>query len=84
MTGDARSERTVRLLVAQLEALSRAATALGPHHDEVLHLLESASVATTHAVALELLGEDQAASIWADAHRRHPELPQAPDLVPAA
>jgi hypothetical protein len=84
MTSEARSERTVRLLVGRLETVALAATSLGPHHGEVVRLLESASVATTHAVELELLREEQASSIWADAHARHPELPESPELPHAA
>jgi hypothetical protein len=58
-----RSERTSQLLVARLDALASVASQL--HHADVERLVELASVATMHAVALETL----------HAHTRHPQLP---------
>jgi hypothetical protein len=68
-----RSERTSQMLVARLDALASVAAQL--HHVEVERLLELASVATMHAVALETLHAQKAEEIWRDAHTRHPELP---------
>jgi hypothetical protein len=84
MNSELRSERTSRLLVAQLETVALAAHSLGTRHEEVVRLLESVTVAASHAVDLELLREDEAAAIWADAHARHPELPPALELMHAA
>jgi len=73
MTDETRSERTARLLVARLDAL--AAAAAGLRHAEAERLVELASVATMHAVALEMIQAERAEAIWRDAHARHPELP---------
>jgi hypothetical protein len=74
VTDVARSERTSRMLVDRLEALARAASGL--RHAEAERLVELASVATMHAVALELLQAEKADAIWREAHARHPELPE--------
>jgi hypothetical protein len=47
-----RRERIAKRLIARLDALAHTAGSL--HHPEVERLLESASVATMRAVALEL------------------------------
>jgi hypothetical protein len=73
MNDETRSERTARLLTARLEALARAASEL--RHAEAERLVELASVATMHAVALEMIQADKAEAIWREAHSRHPELP---------
>jgi hypothetical protein len=73
VTEETRSERTARLLVARLEALARAAGQL--RHAEAQRLVELASVATMHAVALEIIQAEKAEQIWREAHVRHPELP---------
>jgi hypothetical protein len=70
---ETRSERTSRMLVDRLDALARAASGLRPAEAE--RLVELASVATMHAVALELLQAERADEIWREAHARHPELP---------
>jgi hypothetical protein len=70
---ETRSERTARLLVARLDALARAAGEL--RHAEAERLVELASVATMHAVALEMIQAEKAEAIWREAHIRHPELP---------
>jgi hypothetical protein len=62
------------MLVDRLEALARAASGL--RHTEAERLVELASVATMHAVALELLHAEKADAIWREAHARHPELPE--------
>jgi ubiquinone biosynthesis protein COQ9 len=69
-----RSERTSRLLVARLDALATVASKI--HHTEAERLVELASIATMHAVALETLQAERAEAIWREAHERHPELPQ--------
>jgi hypothetical protein len=69
-----RSERTSRLLVARLDALATVASQL--RHAEAERLVELASIATMHAVALETLQAEKAEAIWREAHARHPELPQ--------
>ncbi len=74
MTEETRSERTARLLVARLDALAKVASGL--RHAEAERLVELASVATMHAVALEMLHAEKADAIWREAHARHPELPQ--------
>lgn len=74
VTAETRSERTAKLLVARLEALARAASGL--QHAEAERLVELASVATMHAVALEMLKAEKAEAIWREAHARHPELPE--------
>jgi hypothetical protein len=73
VTDETRSERTARLLVARLDALARAAGHL--RHAEAERLVELASVATMHAVALEMIQAEKAEQIWREAHVRHPELP---------
>ena len=77
---ETRSERTARLLVARLEAVARAASAL--RHGEAERLVELATVATMRAVALELLQAERAQAIWRDAHVRHPQLPQVEIRLP--
>jgi len=71
---ETRSERTTRLLVARLDELAKVASGL--HHAEATRLLELASVATMHAVALETLHAERAEAIWREAHERHPQLPE--------
>jgi hypothetical protein len=69
-----RSERTSRLLVARLNALATVAAKIS--HAEAERLVELASIATMHAVALETLRAEKAEAIWREAHARHPQLPQ--------
>ena len=73
VTREARSERTAKLLIARLDALTRAAGRL-PRGDAE-RLVELATVATMRAVALELIEADRAEAIWRAAHRRNPALP---------
>jgi hypothetical protein len=74
MTRRARTERTERILVARLEELARALERSGAPPESVGRLLESASVATINAIALNLLSEEAANQIWSGAAERHPEL----------
>jgi len=69
-----RSERTSRLLVARLDALASVASQIS--HFEAERLVELASIATMHAVALETLQAEKAEAIWREAHARHPQLPE--------
>jgi hypothetical protein len=78
---ETRTERTTRLLVSQLDALAKVASGL--HHAEARRLVELASVATMHAVALETLHAERAEAIWREAHERHPELPEVVIALPA-
>jgi hypothetical protein len=80
VTDETRSERTTRLLVARLDALAKVASSL--HHAEATRLVELASVATMHAVALETLQAETAEAIWREAHGRHPELPEVVVVLP--
>jgi hypothetical protein len=80
MNAETRSERTARLLVDRLDALAKAAAGL--RHAEAERLVELASVATMHAVALEMIQADKAEAIWREAHERHPELPEVAIELP--
>ena len=75
MTRRARTERTERILVARLEELALVLERSGAPAESVGRLLESASVATINAIALNLLSEEAANEIWSGAAERHPELP---------
>lgn len=74
VTDETRSNRTARLLIARLDALAQVASTL--KGSEAERLVELASVATMHAVALETLHAEKAEEIWRDAHARHPQLPK--------
>ena len=74
MTELTRSERTSRLLVARLDALASVASQL--KHSEAQRLVELASIATMHAVALETLQAERAEEVWQEAHAHRPELKQ--------
>ena len=80
MTELARSERTSRLLVARLDALASVAAKI--NHADAERLVELASIATMHAVALETLQAEKAEAIWREAHARHPQLPQVVVALP--
>ena len=82
MTEATRCERTANLLMARLDALVRTADRL-PHSD-VERLVELASVATTRAVALELLDARRAEAIWRNAQTRHPALREVHVQAPPA
>jgi hypothetical protein len=66
------SERTARALSARLEELACVAERSGATGPAVARLLEAASVATMHAVALDLLTSGQASTIWREVEERHP------------
>jgi hypothetical protein len=74
VTDETRSNRTARLLIARLDALAQVASTL--KGSEAERLVELASVATMHAVALETLHAEKAEEIWRDAHARHAQLPE--------
>jgi hypothetical protein len=76
-----RSERTAKLLIARLDALARAASRVP--HAETERLVELATIATMHAVALDLLEAERADAIWQEARSRHPELPHVHIELPA-
>jgi hypothetical protein len=80
VTAEHRSERTANLLIARLDALARVAGRLP--NGEAERLVELATVATMRAVALELLEEERAESIWRDAQMRHPQLRRAEIRLP--
>ena len=80
MTELTRSERTSRLLVARLDALASVAAKI--NHADAERLVELASIATMHAVALETLQAERAEAIWREAHARHPQLPQVVVQLP--
>ena len=77
---ETRSERTTRLLVSHLDELAKVAAGL--NHAEATRLVELASVATMHAVALETLRAERAEEVWREAHARHPELPKVVVALP--
>jgi hypothetical protein len=74
MTRASRCERTERILIGRLEELARALERSGLPDDSIVRLLESASVATMNAVALNLLSAEAADEIWRDAAERHPQV----------
>ena len=76
MTRQARCERTERILIARLEELARIVERSGAPQEAIARLLESASVATMNAVALNLISSDVANGIWRDAETKHPEIVQ--------
>jgi hypothetical protein len=69
-----RHDRTVRLLERRLEVLAdvseRSLSGARPLERHVLAL----EAATRHAVALELLSDEEARHIWAAVARRHPTV----------
>lgn len=74
MTRRARTERTERILVARLDELATALERSGAPSESVARLLESASVATVNAIALNLISSECADEIWRKAEERHPEV----------
>jgi hypothetical protein len=74
MTDGARSERTARILSARLDELGRALERANVPPDQASRLLESASIATMHAVTLDLLTSERATELWHDASERHPAV----------
>jgi hypothetical protein len=74
MTDRGRTQRTERILVARLEELACVLERTGAPHEVISRMLESASVATMNAVALNLISADIATDIWRDAEAKHPEI----------
>jgi hypothetical protein len=78
-------QRVAHALTVRLEQLAQIAEHSDAEAPRIARLLEAASIATTHAVALELLTAREARAIWRDAIRRHPMLASAqPKLREAA
>jgi hypothetical protein len=71
------NERIARALAVRLEQLAEIAERSGADAPAVARLLEAASVATMHAVALDLLTAPEARAIWRDAVDRHPVLAES-------
>jgi hypothetical protein len=74
MTRRARHERIERLLKARVEELAGALESSGLPSESITRLLESAYVATTNAVALNLISAEAADEIWRAAAARHPQV----------
>jgi hypothetical protein len=74
MTPEMRSDRTERLLSRRLDELGASLERPGAAPEPASRLLQLASVATQHAVQLQLLSEERAAAIWEAAVSRHPVL----------
>ena len=74
MTEATRKERTARILTARLEELAHALERTGVPAKQACRLLESASVATMHAVTLDLLSSSRAEELWRETAERHPAL----------
>lgn len=74
MTRVVRARRTERILIARLEELAQAVERAGAPHEAISRLLESASVATMNAIALNLIRADVAGEIWREAEAKHPEI----------
>ena len=77
MAHELRSERVVRRLALRLDELALALENAGAPPESIERLLDLASVATMHAVALELLTSERAAEVWTAAVARHPVLEAA-------
>ena len=74
-------DRLAWVLAARLEEVAAAAERSGAPQAVVARLLESAALATTRAVALDLLTEGAAREIWRDAETRHPVLAELRDAA---
>jgi hypothetical protein len=76
-----RHDRTIRLLEARLEALAvvseRAPSGRRSFDRHILGVV----AATRHAVALDLLSQQEAGDIWAGVARRHPDASWCRDLL---
>ena len=68
------SDRVARTLTARLEELASVLERSGAAAPAVSRLLEAASIATMNAVALELLTDHVARSIWREVEERHPVI----------
>jgi hypothetical protein len=74
MTQSIHGERTARILSARLEELATALERAAVPPEAAARLLESASVATMHAVTLDLLTSARAGELWQSAGDRHPQV----------
>jgi hypothetical protein len=74
MTRRARAQRTERILISRVEELARVLERSGAPNDAVASLLESASVATMNAVALNLISAELTDEIWREADQKHPTV----------
>ena len=74
MTEANRSERTARILSARLSELARALERADVPPQAAARVLEAASVATMHAVTLELLTTQRARQLWHEAAEEHPNV----------
>jgi len=81
VTDAALSQRTVRVLSARIDELAQALERAAVPAEAAARLLEAASVATMHAVTLELLSAAHAGELWREAAERHPTVQE---LRPAA
>ena len=66
------SDRISHVLSMRLEELAYIAERSGAAAPAIARLLEAASVATMHAVALDLMTAPQADAIWREVEERHP------------
>jgi hypothetical protein len=82
VTEDARCERTARILSARLDELATTLEREALPRHVAARLVESASVATAHAVALELLSAGQASELWQEAAEHHPGVALEPGGFP--
>lgn len=74
MQRHARTKRTERILLGRLEELAQVLERSGAPNEAIARLLESASVATMNAVALDLISSEAAEHIWREAEERHPRV----------
>jgi hypothetical protein len=74
VTEAALSERTVRILTAQLGELAQVLERAAVPRETATRLLESASIATMHAVTLDLLTSERATELWREAADQHPTV----------
>ena len=77
MTPEARCERTAELLAARLDELASALERSGAPTAQITRLLELASIATLHAVRLDLLTAGGASATWAEVAEGQPALATA-------
>jgi hypothetical protein len=74
MERHARAQRTERILLGRLEELAQVLERTGAPNEAITRQLESASVATMNAVALDLISPEAAEGIWREAEERHPQV----------
>jgi hypothetical protein len=72
MDAPTRHERTLRLLEARLEALAVVTERAPGGTRRYDTQINGVFAATRHAVALELISQDEAGAIWAAVAQRHP------------